>query len=511
LSDDDATREGQVLEDRYRLHELVGKGGMGEVYRAEHIHIDKRVAVKLLRGEASRDEKNVKRLQREARATSTIGHDNIVAIEDFGKAEDGTVYLVMEWLEGETLGQVLDRETIEAERALRIIEQVCDALHAAHEAGVIHRDLKPDNIFLATDDDGDEIVKLVDFGIAKFMRDDGRITKTGTFVGTPDYVAPEQALGEEVDRRADIYAIGVILYELYTGTLPFSARTFMSILEQHITAQPEAPNERNPERHTPEPIVDIIMRCMAKEPHQRYDTAVEVGGLLRQIRESGSVNDPVGRTKPVPRTSKPMTVDVRTPTSQPTYGSIDVDRPATRRTMPILLLLGLVAAIGVGAFFIVRGAKSEASGADAATSTPPPTRTEWQYSSTAKQFSYSVTMSPSPAVPGKPIALRIALGATDAALGDAIRAGTATAVVEVFGAGNRRELRAEVAIAGSLDLVEPIRLAPSEPGTYRVEVELSAGKRALGETSFDICIGGDPLGDPAALERVCPKMNSNRE
>ncbi|WP_428267197.1 serine/threonine protein kinase [Haliangium sp.] len=269
----DAVAAGQILDGRYRIVKKLGEGGMGEVYAAEHVHIEKRVAVKLLRHEVLTNPEAVTRFRQEARSASSIGHENIIAIEDFGKLPDGRIYLCMELLEGQPLNDLL-RESLAPDRVLGIVIQTCHGLAAAHAKGIVHRDMKPENIFVTIASNGAEIPKLLDFGIAKVSGNEGdnHLTKTGMIFGTPYYMSPEQALGKTVDHRADIYAMGVILYECFTGALPFAGDSFMSILTKHITAEPTPPAQRAAEngRTMPPGIEPIIVRAMKKEPEDRY-------------------------------------------------------------------------------------------------------------------------------------------------------------------------------------------------------------------------------------------------
>ena len=239
------TLEGQVIGGRYRLKRLLGQGGMGEVYEGEHIHITKRVAVKLLHPEISGDPEALVRFRQEAQSASSIGHENIVTIDDFGTMEDGRVYLTMEFLKGLSLAEaMLPPNSLTMVEALDVLLQVGDGLAAAHVKGIVHRDMKPENIFLTARTDGSTSVKILDFGIAKVSGTDRNesLTKTGTVFGTPHYMSPEQALGQKLDHRADIYSMGVILFELVTGQVPFRAESFMGILSQHITKPPPEPS-----------------------------------------------------------------------------------------------------------------------------------------------------------------------------------------------------------------------------------------------------------------------------
>lgn len=270
---------GQVLDGRYRIVAKLGEGGMGEVYAAEHVHIEKRVAVKLLRHEILSNEEAVTRFRQEARSASSIGHENIINIEDFGTLPDGRVYLCMELLDGKPLNDLLE-ENLGPERLLNILIQTCHGLAAAHRKGIVHRDMKPENIFVTRKADGTEVPKLLDFGIAKVSGADGdnNLTRTGMIFGTPFYMSPEQALGQGVDHRADIYAMGVIMYEAFTGAIPFEGESFMGILTKHITAEPMPPSQRALQngRLLPPGIEEIIARAMKKDRDERYASMDEL-------------------------------------------------------------------------------------------------------------------------------------------------------------------------------------------------------------------------------------------
>ncbi|HWM84565.1 MAG TPA: serine/threonine-protein kinase, partial [Kofleriaceae bacterium] len=274
---------GQVLDGRYRLTVRLGEGGMGEVYAAEHVHIEKRVAIKLLRSEILTNQEAVTRFRQEARSASSIGHRNIITIEDFGQLPDGRIYLAMELLHGAPLSDLLKQQN-PPERLLHILVQTGHGLAAAHKKGIVHRDMKPENVFVTFTPDGEDVPKLLDFGIAKVSGADGNnhLTRTGTIFGTPFYMAPEQALGQNVDHRADIYAMGVIMYEVFGGAVPFQGESFMGILTQHITAEPRPPAHMAAEhgRSLPPGVEEIILRAMRKDPDQRYQTMDELVAAL---------------------------------------------------------------------------------------------------------------------------------------------------------------------------------------------------------------------------------------
>ncbi|MCX5741181.1 MAG: serine/threonine-protein kinase [Proteobacteria bacterium] len=275
--DDEAETDlvGMEVDGRYRVMELIGEGGMGKVYLAEHIEIGKRVALKVLHQSYSRMPDLVERFRREARAASKIGHPNIVDVTDSGTTNDGSVYFVMEYLEGVELGSVIEREgALDVARALRITGQICRALAAAHREGIIHRDLKPENIFLITRDGTADIVKVLDFGIAKTMEAEAarerKLTSPGMAMGTPEYMAPEQAAGRPADARTDVYALGAIMYEMTTGSPPYSGDNFMEILTKKATVDPPPPLTIRPEL-APQ-VGDLVMASMSRNPDDRPQT-----------------------------------------------------------------------------------------------------------------------------------------------------------------------------------------------------------------------------------------------
>src|ERR1700733_9301873 len=267
---------GQILDGRYRIMQLIGEGGMGEVYAAEHIHIEKKFAIKLLKPEIVSNAEAVQRFRQEARSSSSIGHRNIIAIDDFGQLADGRIYMCMELLNGAALNDMI-QHPMAADRLLNILIQTGHGLAAAHAKNIVHRDMKPENIFVTIGPAGEDIPKILDFGIAKVSHNDGQnnnLTRTGTIFGTPFYMAPEQALGNPVDARTDIYAMGVIMYECFAGSLPFQGESFMGILTQYITsdAEPVAQRAAKAGRTLPMGLAEVITRCMRKNPAERYNT-----------------------------------------------------------------------------------------------------------------------------------------------------------------------------------------------------------------------------------------------
>jgi serine/threonine protein kinase len=273
---DEVSHLGQVLDNRYAVEALIARGGMGIVYRCRHLLIDRKFAVKIIRATMAHLPDAPRRFLMEAKAASSIGNEHIVDVVDYGTLPDGSAYLVMELLEGMPLSDVIARrEILPIERIARIAAQVCEGLRAAHEAGIVHRDLKPENIFLSTRKSTD-FVKILDFGIAKMLSSGEPLTKKGLIVGTPHYMSPEQAAGAVVDPRGDIYSLGVILYELATGHVPFDATHYMGVLAKHLTEPPPPFDSLSLPAKLPPEFEAIVQKCLAKLPDQRFQSMLEV-------------------------------------------------------------------------------------------------------------------------------------------------------------------------------------------------------------------------------------------
>ena len=274
-----ATSVGSVLSGRYRLEERLAGGGMGEVFRAVHLELGRAFALKLMRPELSADPGFVDRFRREAMTASQLGHPNIVDIVDSGRAESGQFYFVMELLDGKTLSALIQEGPPSLPVTLDLATQIARALEVAHRAGVVHRDLKPDNIIVLTRPTG-LVAKLVDFGIAKVVAPSPDIKQTthGVIMGTPQYMAPEQAAGVALDARADLYALGLILYELLTGQPPFTGETAALVMSAHISKPaPELPGRFHPQ------LRQLVARLLAKRPGDRPASMTEVLEILARL------------------------------------------------------------------------------------------------------------------------------------------------------------------------------------------------------------------------------------
>ena len=349
---------GTVIDGKYRLDKPIGIGGMGAVYFATQIDLGRKVAIKLLHPNFHQNSDVIERFHREAKLAASIGHDNICEVTDFGTTEDGAPYLVMPVLKGCAYSEVLKKESMPLERVCDIMGQVLSALDAAHIAGVVHRDLKPDNIFISKVGDRKDFVKLLDFGISKVLESSAmkELTRTGTVMGTPVYMAPEQARGEKnVDHRLDIYAAGVILYESLTGSRPHDGDSYNEIVFKIITESFPPPRELNPD--IPKKLEKIVIKAMAKEPSERYASAKEMAVALRNVAET---------TLSPSITNAAQNANIVKPVSPKNGG--------TRRFLiPVFILLLLIIIAGVVTFaFFKKTAKTPMYTALAATAAPPP-------------------------------------------------------------------------------------------------------------------------------------------
>jgi serine/threonine protein kinase len=320
---------------KYKLHEIVGRGGMGVVYRAEHVYIGKEVAVKILHEGFGGREESIKRFLREARAASLINHPNIVDVTDFGKSNDGTVFFVMELLHGEPLDALLRRDRrVELLRAITIVNQMAGALGAAHAKGIVHRDLKPENVMLLrregrrelvrqfSDESGlheisereekFDLVKILDFGVAKVHDPDvaeGRVTQAGVVFGTPEYMAPETARVGTADPRTDIYALGVMFYEMLTGSVPFTGGTPVDVMLRLVSEPVVPPRKKAPSIEITDEAERLIMRALSKDPRRRQQSMEELARELQScygsVRYRRSLQGPpqdkeITRPGPIP-------------------------------------------------------------------------------------------------------------------------------------------------------------------------------------------------------------------
>jgi serine/threonine-protein kinase len=339
---------GRKLDGRYLVKRLIGKGGMGAVYEADHVGLDKRVAVKVILDRYTEDREAVSRFHREARSASRIGHDNIVAVTDIAEV-DGRHFIVMEYLHGHDLAAEL-RESgpMPPRRAIDIVGQVLAGLAAAHEAQVVHRDMKPENVFLCDDRGRTDFVKIMDFGISKFISahdTNMRLTGTGKVVGTPLYMAPEQARGDDsLDHRVDIYAVGIMLFELLAGRPPFVASSYLGVLTQHLHERP--PSLTSVRADIPPDLVEAVERALEKNPADRFASAREFAAAIGNSRQLAAMPAPrPGATGPI---SGPVPVlSTSGPRYAPTVAASQMGRAVRARR--VLVALAVAALLAAGA------------------------------------------------------------------------------------------------------------------------------------------------------------------
>jgi serine/threonine-protein kinase len=379
----------------YIVDKKIGEGGMGAVYSATHPMIGKRAAIKVISSALGTDASAVARFVQEARSVNQIGHPNIVDVFAFGELPDGRNYFVMEYLQGESLAERIGRATMPLGEAIEILDQIADALEAAHEKSIVHRDLKPDNVYLASVRGGRTMVKLLDFGIAKLAGPEGpgsggvQKTRTGMMMGTPGYLSPEQARGKNVDHRTDVYALGCMVFEVVTGRLPFVADNAMDIVLMHMTAAAPRPSEIWPE--IPRPLDAVISRMLEKESSARPSLS-EVRAVFSELVTSGLVTlnngrgvafgSSMGRHQTAPGTgmlavgTQPATIAPRTapPVASPlaTAPPLEVAPAKKKSGLLIGVLAAAVVAAGVVAFVAMKGGKKEpATTAQQASATAP--------------------------------------------------------------------------------------------------------------------------------------------
>jgi serine/threonine protein kinase len=344
-----------ILDGQFRILQKIGSGGMGAVYKALQPAMNRMVAVKILHPKLANRKDLVSRFRREARAMSHLTHPNTVRVFLYGELDDGSLYIVMEHLEGRNLNQTVRAEgPMSLERALPIMVQATFALEEAHASGIVHRDLKPENIFLCQQGGLRDFAKLLDFGLAKVTEREMRpgsviLTQEGMVFGTPEFMSPEQAQGRTLTPASDIYSLAVILYELLTGKLPFDAKSPMDFLNLHVTAKPIPVHQRVPGKTFPPLLWNVIERALAKRPEERQATAAEFAHGLTAVLE--------GRTEIPPYTrhatgNAPMHVSPRPPLANVPFFRRSTPLPLAKPSRQRGPSLGVLAAVAIAFLFV---------------------------------------------------------------------------------------------------------------------------------------------------------------
>jgi serine/threonine-protein kinase len=436
----------------YRVQKKIGEGGMGAVYSAIQPVIGKRVAIKVISPHIAANPEVVRRFVDEARAVNKIGHPNIVDIFSFGWLPDQRHYFAMEFLSGSSLSDRLKDKPLGAKETRRILGQICEALQAAHLQGIVHRDLKPDNIWIAVPQHGDSFAKLLDFGIAKLMGegDAKSKTQTGTMMGTPAYMAPEQCRGEGIDARTDIYALGCILYEMFAKRLPFDGG-FAELITHHLMTVPPPPSKW---AQVPAALDKLILQCLEKDQAKRPQTAAELGRLLEDALPTETIV-PAGFTSA--RTEIKMPPPAQPDTLTPGYTSTIQKTQLPARDKKPLYAVGALAVAGVVALVAVVAGGGQKKDAEAPVAVAPP-----------------APVAPAP------------VAAVPSTLAPPTK-GRAHVVVENAGAEGARVLLDGKTIADGVREARIPDVVPGAPHTLRVE---AAGRPAVDRT-FDVAAGAE--------------------
>jgi len=381
---------GSIVADRYHVMKKLGEGGMGQVYLAEHVKMGRKSALKVMHPGMKSDVDAISRFNREAANASRIAHPNVAAVYDFGETPDGIIYLAMEFVDGPPLTKVIEQQgALQPKRAAEIVRQTAEALAVAHDMGIVHRDLKPDNIMIARTRDGGDLVKVVDFGIAKAAGNEAqKVTKTGLVVGTPDYMSPEQLAGDKLDGRSDIYSLALVAFNMLTGTLPFPSDSQQESMIMRLTDRPKMLSEMRPDVAWPADVQAVMDKALERDVMQRYQNATDFGRALYQAvdrmpetraSEMGTqmMSTPATRQSapvvPLPPGGKPTvpgTVAAPAPTSAmpaPVAAPQNVDAvtrtaapPPKRGIVPIVGGIAAVLVLGAGAWAVKsRGATAD--------------------------------------------------------------------------------------------------------------------------------------------------------
>jgi len=411
---------GKVLSDRYRIVRKIGEGGMGAVYQAEHALIEKKIALKILFQDLTRRPDLIARFLQEAKSASRIGHENVIDITDFGQSPEGLVFIAMEYLDGQDLGKALKAGgAMGWDRARPILMQITKGLRAAHGNGIIHRDMKPENVYLIQREGRPDFVKVLDFGIAKIINaEEGggpALTQTGMIFGTPEYMSPEQAQGSPPDHRVDVYAVGCIMYQMLTGHVPFTAENFMGILTKHLLEVPVPPRKRRPDLNIAADVEAICLRAMEKDRDKRF---ADMDAFYRALGAAGDFGFEPSAVFTAPRVAKASlkyptlaaaNLDVResrTAIAVSGTGTFEDERPGrseetsarSRKPMAVALIAGGLVLAAVGLVRVLNHSSKVTPPAETATAANPAPANPVAPAAAA---AVAAPVAPSPAAPAE--------------------------------------------------------------------------------------------------------------
>jgi serine/threonine-protein kinase len=376
---------GSIVAERYHVLKKLGEGGMGQVYLAEHVKMGRKSALKVMHPGMVKDVDAISRFNREASNAARISHPNVAAIYDFGESTDGVIYLAMEFVDGVPLTKVIEQAgSLPAQRVAEIVRQTGDALAVAHDMGIVHRDLKPDNIMVAKTRDGGDLVKVVDFGIAKAAGNEAqKVTKTGLVVGTPEYMSPEQLAGDQLDGRSDIYALALVTFNMLTGKLPFPAETTQESMIMRLTDRPKTLAEMRPDVAWPADVQAVMDRALERDAAKRYQTAAEFGRDLHRaitrMPETAAaamgtelLDVPPTRVAPPAPDAVPLPTQAQVPmTAPPRSAPVPSSIPPKRSRMPLIAGLSTIVIVAAGTFAVLKFRPEAKPAAAADTATAP--------------------------------------------------------------------------------------------------------------------------------------------
>jgi eukaryotic-like serine/threonine-protein kinase len=374
---------GSIVAERYHILKKLGEGGMGTVYLAEHVKMGRKAALKVMNPGMNSDPDAIARFNREAANASRLNHPNVCGIYDFGETPEGLIYLAMEFIEGESLTSLIEKNGyLAAPRAASIIHQAADALAVAHDYGIVHRDLKPDNIMIAKGRDGSDMVKVVDFGIAKASSSDAqKVTKTGLVVGTPEYMSPEQLAGDKLDGRSDIYSLGLVAFNCLTGALPFPSETAQEAMIMRLTDQPKTLAEMKPDVAWPAELQAVMDKVLMRDADERYQKSAEFGrDIAKAVENMPAAVAAAGATMVIgasaadlPKTRMAAKGGATAKIEAPVPAPAAAAAPVAAKKSPVMLIVAAVVVIaaGGGAYAMLGGKKDSATQPATQPAAPP--------------------------------------------------------------------------------------------------------------------------------------------